>query len=295
MKKYKTIDEVIRKGQILVNVPVMIIMVIVPIVLAIGIPMVIPEKYEGAGILIGLFGGMGLGFLLAWTWWSFSVAKWRIWAFENTKKSDWKALKSRAIKGKLIWEDGSKFEKTEIRNKEEQIKIEKINSEIGELESEISLDEINDDPSIPIQSDFYFKRSETIMSLILPLVFITAGFYVLSSGGSFIIGLIAIGLGIYFTDLNKIKNITKEEVQFSISNEGIDIKKFKQFGFVKWENTENITIDTDNGVLRLGIWEEEDFYEVTYSLSEYQIGNYDEFLRIINVYLKRNLKKENDS
>lgn len=251
----------------------MIIMVIVPIVLAIGIPMVIPEKYEGAGILIGFFGGMGLGFLLAWTWWSFSVAKWRIWAFENTKKSDWKALKSRAIKGKLIWEDGSKFEKTEIRNKEEQIKIEKINSEIGELESEISLDEINDDPSIPIQSDFYFKRSETIMSLILPLVFITAGFYVLSSGGSFIIGLIAIGLGIYFTDLNKIKNITKEEVQFSISNEGIDIKKFKQFGFVKWENTENITIDTDNGVLRLGIWEEEDFYEVTYSLSEYQIGN----------------------
>ncbi|MEM6738187.1 MAG: hypothetical protein AAF620_19175 [Bacteroidota bacterium] len=102
MKKYKTIDEVIRKGQLVVNVPVTIIMVIVPIILTIGIPMIIPKKYEGIGILLGLFGGIGLGFLLAWTWWSFRIAKWRIWAFENTKKSDWKALKRKAIKGKFL-------------------------------------------------------------------------------------------------------------------------------------------------------------------------------------------------
>jgi len=110
-----------------------------------------------------------------------------------------------------------------------------------------------------------------------------------------IIGILSIGMSIYHTDLNKIQDIWKREIQFSISDEGIDIKKFKQFGFVKWNNTQDISVDTENGILELGVWEKDEFYEVTFLLNDYPIGDYDEFLRKINVYLKRNLKKENDS
>lgn len=293
MKKYKTIDEVIRKGQLTVNVPVKIISIAVPILLTIAIPMLVTKEYEVIGILIGLFGGMVLGFLLAWTWWSFRIAKWRIWAFENTNKSDWAALKRRAIIKRLIWEDGNKFEKTEIRSFLEQAKIEKINSEIEVLEKEETLDKISDDPNIPIRIGYYFKKTEPILSLILALIFFGMGIFAIIT--DLIVGLLWIGLGIYYTDFNKIKNINKNKIQFFIGNGGIEIKKFNQFGLVKWNDIQESTIDTETGILNIWAWKGEELYEVTINLNEYQIGKYEEFLRKINVYRKRNLKKENDS
>ena len=294
MKKYKSVSEVLRRGQIEVNGPVRIILVVVPI-LSIFLSLIIPEKYAVIGILSGLF----LAFVLAWLWWSYKIVKWRIWAFENTKKSDWNKLKERAVIQKLIWNDGSIFERTEIRSKEDKRKIEKINSEIGQIEinkteEDFSLDKIEDDPKVPTKIEYKYKRSETIMSAFLPIILITIGLYLISID-RIIIGILSVGMAIYHTDLNKIIDIWKKEIQFSIGDEGIDIKKFKQFGFVKWNNTQDISVDTESGILSLGVWEKDNFYEVTYNLNNYPIGDYDEFLRKINVYLKRNLKKENDS
>ncbi|MCR9166635.1 hypothetical protein [Phaeodactylibacter xiamenensis] len=123
MKRYKSIDEVIRIGQIEVNGPVAIIMFGIPIIAILVAPIIIPKEYVGISTVAGLF----LGFILAWLWWSYRIVKWRIWAFENTEKSDWQKLKERAINQKLIWNDGSIFEKTEIRSREENQKILEIN------------------------------------------------------------------------------------------------------------------------------------------------------------------------
>lgn len=295
MKKYKSIGEVLKRGQIEVNGPVTVILVVVPILSIFLCPIIFPIEYVG----IGIFGGLILGFILAWLWWSYKIVKWRIWAFENTKKSDWISLKERAIIQKLIWNDGSIFEKTEIRSNAEKRKIEKINSEIKQIENsepddDFSLDKIEDDPKIPTEIQYQYKRSETILSAFLPIIFILTGVYLISAD-RMIIGILSIGLAISHIDLNKIKNIWKKEVQFTIGDKGIDIKKFKQFGFVKWSDTQDIFVDTEKGILSLGVWEKDNFYEVTFNLTDYPIGDYDEFLRKINVFLKRNLKKENDS
>ena len=129
------------------------------------------------------------------------------------------------------------------------------------------------------------------MSAFLPIILIAIGLYIISVD-RMIIGILSIGMAFYHTDLNKIKDIWKKEIQFSIGDEGIDIKKFKQFGFVKWNDTQDISVDTQSGILSLGVWEKDDFYEVIFNLNDYPIGDYNEFLRMINVYLKRSLKKE---
>jgi hypothetical protein len=287
MKRYKSIDEVIRKGQIEVNGPVAIIMFGIPIIAILVAPIIIPKEYVGISTVAGLF----LGFILAWLWWSYRIVKWRIWAFENTEKSDWQKLKERAINQKLIWNDGSIFEKTEIRSREENQKILEINSkvnqvEINKKEDELSLNAIEDDPLVPSQIDYYYKRVETIMSLVLPIILSLLGIYLIGVD-QILIGAISIIMAFYQTNLNRISDVWKKEVQFSIGNNGINFKNLSDLGFVIWEDTQDISVDIENGIFKLDVWRDETLFEVTLNLNEYQIGDYEEFLRKINIYLKR--------
>lgn len=279
MKKYKSINEVLKKGQINVNGPTTIILVIVPIISIFLSPKIFPKEYAGMGIFVGLIAG----FVLAWLWWSYKIVKWRIWAFENTKKTDWNRLKQKAVIQKLIWNDGSIFEKTEIRTKEDIRKIKKINLEIEQIENSkteeiFSLSKVKDDPKVPSKIEYGYKRTETISSVFLPIILIGISLYLISVE-EILMGILSIGIAIYHTDLNKTQDIWKKEIQLSISDEGIDIKKFKQFGLVNWINTQDISVDTEKGILELGIWEKEVFYEVTFNLNDYPIGDYGEFLK----------------
>lgn len=52
--------------------------------------------------------------LSAWTWWSWTVPHWRIWALQSAE--NWLAVKRRAIQVGLIWPDGVIFERTEIKS-----------------------------------------------------------------------------------------------------------------------------------------------------------------------------------
>jgi hypothetical protein len=57
---------------------------------------------------------MGLiGVLLGWTWWSFSVPRWRRWAHRNGVDRD--KLQTAAVATGLVWPKGWIFEKTEFK------------------------------------------------------------------------------------------------------------------------------------------------------------------------------------
>lgn len=291
MKEYKTISQVLKTGQISVNGPVTIIMVALPILSIFLSPFILPKEYVAVGVLVGTI----LGFVFAWLWWSYKIVKWKIWAFDNTKKTDWSSLKHRAVSQKLIWEDGSIFQKTEIRSTEDNRKLKNIELEISQIESEkrednYSLDKVKDDPQIPSIIEYSFKRTETILSAFLPVLLIVSGLYLISID-KLIIGILTLGMAVYYTDLSKIGDIWKKEVQFSIGDKGIDLKMFKQFKFVKWNDTQNISINSENGKMELMVNVKNEFHQVTINLNDYKVGDYDEFLRKINIYLKRSMNK----
>lgn len=52
-----------------------------------------------------------VGFILAWTWWSRSVPRWRRWAHHRGADPD--RLQKWAVLTGLVWRKGSVFEKTE--------------------------------------------------------------------------------------------------------------------------------------------------------------------------------------
>lgn len=282
MKEYKFINEVLKKVQINGIGPGTIILVVVPILSIYLSSMILPKEYIGVGIFIGMISGFSLACLL----WSYNIAKWRIWAFENTKKSDWISLNQREEIQKLIWNDGSIFEKIGIRSKGDAQQLKIINTEI---EHGGNVKPGKGSSETPSSVEYYYKRKEKRLNAFLLVLFIAFGLYLIYLGGV-LIGALSIVITFYHIDLNKIKDIGKNEVQISIMDEGIYIKKFKKHGIVNWNNTQNISVNTKDGNLELGIIKEEALYEIVINLKDYEIGDYDEFSRKVSAYLKRSLK-----
>jgi len=55
-----------------------------------------------------------LSFVAAWGWWSFSVPRWRLWAYERVESTS--EVYQKAIAAGLVWRKGSFFERTEIKS-----------------------------------------------------------------------------------------------------------------------------------------------------------------------------------
>ncbi len=79
MREQITVDKAIKRGHLIVNVPVFIAIIGCP---ALALYLSKQNLIPGWGIGIAFL----IGFVLAWLIWSFMITKWRIWAFRNCKK-----------------------------------------------------------------------------------------------------------------------------------------------------------------------------------------------------------------
>lgn len=123
MKEYITVEDAINKGQRMVNTPVAIIMFGTMVLFYfLGIVGIISLWFTPISIILGPSFG--------WLYWSFMITKWRIWAFSNVQNIC--KLEAQAIRNQLIWERGSRFEKTEIRSKKEKRIIEEITARLDD-------------------------------------------------------------------------------------------------------------------------------------------------------------------
>jgi MFS family permease len=105
-----SVGRAIAVGLLVVNGPVMAFLLGPLVVFAILIDRaVISRDYNWVGLVV--FVG---GFIIAWTWWSVSVPRWRVWAYERV--SDIPRLKEMAVAVGLTWPDGHLFERTERKS-----------------------------------------------------------------------------------------------------------------------------------------------------------------------------------
>ncbi len=102
----------IAVGLLFVNIPVLIIMLGPLWVFAAAIENGhIDRSYNWVGLVVFLS-----GFVLAWLWWSLTMPRWRVWAYERVE--DISALNQSAVEVGLTWPDDHFFGKTEIKSKE---------------------------------------------------------------------------------------------------------------------------------------------------------------------------------
>lgn len=207
MREKISVDKAIKRGHLIVNLPVLITIIGIPsLAFFLNEQNLIPEW----GIWVSFF----LGIVLAWLIWSVVITKWRIWAFENVRNVH--ELKKRAIQENLIWNDGSIFEKTEIRNRSDKAKLEKI---AKKFEKD---DEYKEDHAVPKKTEIYYSKTKSYIELFISILIIGVGiyFFLKDENKGYVLGFIMILVGLYSSS-KEIKKILNEEPQITIDDNGI--------------------------------------------------------------------------
>ena len=225
MNETVTVDEAIAKGHRMVNYPVFIIMFgTIGLGLYLGVKKILPFWVVPVGF--------GLGFGLAWLWWSVMITKWRLWAFDNVRNVH--ELKKRAVQEKLIWADNSIFEKTEIRNVRDK---EKWSSLQQKFEQE---DVFQDDLTIPNETIIYYSKGGNFVEMIVMLVCLGVGIYLLIRTDRYILGSFLSIVGGYFS-YKEYKEATNTEPQIILNEKGIETISTEFYEWTEIENEEVIS------------------------------------------------------
>jgi hypothetical protein len=113
MKGSLSVKQAIRRGLLVVNGPVLVLLLGPLGVFALLIDhRVLSRQYNWIGLPVLL-----AGFVLAWLWWSLSVPRWRIWAYERVENVE--DLKEQAVAVGLTWPEGHLLGRTEIKSAEQ--------------------------------------------------------------------------------------------------------------------------------------------------------------------------------
>ena len=106
-EKTISIGKAIFVGQLVVNLPVLIIILVVS---GLGILLTLSfleplSSLQVWVLILGFVTPIIVGASAGWLWWSFSVPRWRRWALQNGAPED--ELQARAVVVGLVWPKGS--------------------------------------------------------------------------------------------------------------------------------------------------------------------------------------------
>lgn len=198
------------------------------------LPMIVTFSIISGGFYLSylhFFGGWIIpagfisGFVGGWLVWSYSVNRWKIWAYENVRNIH--ELQRKAVEEKLIWQSGSWFEKTEFKNYQQKQKLKQLEKKF--LEKDI----FKDDISIPKETVIYYSKISILFLFVIYFGSILLGVYMIFEKEYW--GLLFLGFGIYLT-YDQIKKLRDKNPQIIINAEGIKLRDEK---LIKWKNIRN--------------------------------------------------------
>jgi len=277
--KEVTVNKAIKKGHRIVNYPLYGWMII-----GFGLTLYLMTYLKNVWTFpIGFI----LTFIMMCLWWSITITKWRIWAFTNCRNVH--ELKRKAINQKLIWPDGSWFEKTEIRTNRQKIELEKI---ALKFRFDDIPEKLKDDKTIPFETKIYHSKAIKIYYIILIVGLGVFGFYGVINNDWYGYFVIIISIVIYYEMVSKYSN---KEAQIIINEEGI---KTIETEFITWDSVKNISVELQ-GYGKHAKW----YLDIDFKVKDNQgnwgdridISDFDTSVRkiewIIKIYQQRNRQR----
>jgi len=220
MRETVSVQQAISKGKWMLFLPMMLIFfgTIIGAVILFSMQLI-----PGWCIAIGFV----LAFIFMWLYWSFAITKWRIWAFDNVRNVH--ELKRKAIQNRLIKEDGSFSQKTEIRSEAQKQKLK-------ELEKKFLVEDVYyDDAALPKEIQIRFSKAGIVFGFILGGAFFLGALYVYILDRTNYICFLPMVLGGYFLFLS-VKKITFKEPIIIINALGIQLVKTD---LMSWQHITN--------------------------------------------------------
>ena len=270
----KPITKVILAAHLGINLP--------SIVISFALPILVFHSVETLWIKLLLTGGTFLLTLFVLlVFWSFTITKWRLWAFSKVPKEDWLKLKKAAIKNYIIWNDKTGMHKNEFRTEADLTKLEEIFIEINEQEQ---LSEIKLDLATPGEIRYPFDKLELSVELFskcLVLVFcVFALFTKIYLVGIILFLFVAYGL----KSLKYTSYLFDEKDCLVINKQGIYFE-FPEAEFISWDEIQFIAIGDKKSKIKLLIGEEGE--ERVFDLNYYKIKDHELFMSQVKIFLDR--------
>lgn len=167
---------------------------------------------------------------LGWLQWSLCVIKWKIWAYKNVRNVH--KLYRKAVEYKLIWEDDSFYNKTQIVSRQDKIELHYLEKKFEEV------DEYQDDISIPDKIMIYHSKYLLAFFLIFGISSLFLGIFFFDDPKKYLF---------YFTSILMFYQFyirIKIGCYLEINSEGITYKETELF---EWKNmiSEKVVYDAN--------------------------------------------------
>lgn len=224
MREEVSVNNAIEKGKgILKFIPIMLILI--SFVFSVYL-----YKELKLGIVVSVLTVIS-SFFISFFYWRFAVTKWRIWAFENVRNVH--ELKNKAIKNRLIYEDGSWFAKMEIRN---YAQVQKLN----QLEKKFLVSDVYHDYfEVVKETKISFSKSRMIINAIIGTLMVGSGIFLFPEKHNYFFLIIAL-IGLLIT-IKEVKKYLNQEPQIVINSNGIKLSKKDIYN---WRDIKNERIDS---------------------------------------------------
>lgn len=227
MYEIVTVDKALRKGRWTITYPKIAIF-IGSIILTIYLfdRLELSKSYVLLGIL--------LSFVLSRLYWSLTITKWRLWAFDNVRNVH--ELEKRAIKEQLIHSGGSWFEKTEIKSAADSTKWELLCKKFD------ASDIFTDDFSVPNETMIYYSKSKSIFEMLVFFGGFCGCIYLLIATKEEVLGVCLglLALGLMYQDYRIFEN---RNPQIILNAKGIQTAKTD---FYEWKEIFDEDVITEN-------------------------------------------------
>jgi hypothetical protein len=213
--KTLSVEKAIKRGYILINVPVIVLFLIG----LIG-SIFLFAKFEYFSIL---FIGIPLTFIAMWLLWSYIVTEWKIWAYSNCRNVH--ELKRKAINSQLIGAKGSKSERFEFRTVRQKKLLNQVeeNFKLADIETKVY-----DDGTLLDELVIHYSKISN--AILWASIFITLGMGIYSIYTNELYGFIILPASIFLMYYT-IKNPKTKEPHIILNDEGI---KLLGNSFVSW-------------------------------------------------------------
>jgi len=211
-----TVNDAISRGRKMISYPVT---AIIFATIALGCFLAVQALVTG-WVIVAI---IAAGFVAAWVYWSFMITKWRIWAFDNVRNVH--ELQRKAVEAQLIWNEGSFWEKTEIRSAADKAKLESLQSKFDQK------DVFTDDVTLPAETLIYYSKKTIYFEIGIMTIFLGAGIYLLVTG-IYLPGVFSCGIGLFFI-YSEYKKVANKDPQIIINEKGMETSAT---GFHEWKD-----------------------------------------------------------
>jgi hypothetical protein len=200
-----TVNEALKKGNATLNYGSGAIFFIF-----IGAGFVLSNLYPGlTGWMI--VGGIVLGLLFTALYWCLQANKWKIWAYENVDNIH--ELKQRAIDSKLMYADGSAWNKITITSADDKQRLAALADRFKQK------DVYTDDVTISSETLIYFSKPASMFNMLIALALAGFGIYFMTTGSTVLGGGMAlVGAYLFYSGF---KEYTNTKPQIILSTNGI--------------------------------------------------------------------------